>query len=286
MPRIPFPAVLGAFAVYSYGATTVSAAWFLRRDYGLGVSASLGWAGLMFSPWIAVGLVVWTVLRLTGASARAVALLAGLTLPIVPLAAVAATAIDRALNGTGWTVDEVLHHAIDRLPVAVLLYTAVAAAGLAAAYWLRADRHKREMQALADALERLRAPQAPTPEHPATLIVSVGRRRVPVTPHEIEWISSAGNYAVVHWRDQEGLVRQTLQQLEARLESARFARGHRTSLINLARVADLRPLSDGAWRATMDGGAELVISRTCRDAFLARLGRPQPSMKASNSALT
>ncbi|WP_298163172.1 LytTR family DNA-binding domain-containing protein [Brevundimonas sp.] len=273
MPRLPFPAVLGAFAVYSYGATTVSASWFLRRDYGLGVIESIGWAGLIFSPWIAVGLVVWTVLRLTEARARAVALLAGLTLAIVPLAAIATTAIDRALRGAGWTFGEVLHRAIDRLPVAILLYTAVVAAGLAAAYWLRADRHRREMQALSDALEVLRAPRAVTPEPPATLIVAVGRRRVPVSPHEIEWVSSAGNYAVVHWRDQEGLVRETLQQLEARLESARFARGHRSNLINLARVADLRPLSDGAWRATMDSGAELVISRTCRDAFLARLGR-------------
>lgn len=240
----------------------------------------------MFSPWIAVGLLVWAVLGLMEARARAVALLAALTLPVVPFAAIAATVIDRALRGADWTAVEVLRRSIDRLPVAILLYTAIVAAGLAAAWWLRADRHKREMQALATALEALRAPQVPTPESPATLMISVGRRRVPVSPHEIEWISSAGNYAVVHWRDQEGLLRETLQQLEARLETARFARGHRSTLINLARVSDLRPLSDGAWRATMDSGAELVVSRTCRDAFLARLGRPQPSMKASSSALT
>jgi DNA-binding LytR/AlgR family response regulator len=61
--------------------------------------------------------------------------------------------------------------------------------------------------------------------------------------------------------------------LEARLEPARFARGHRSTLINLAHVAELKPLADGAWRATMDSGAELVVSRTHRDAFLARLGR-------------
>ena len=264
----------------------MSAAWFLRRDHGFGVSESIGWAALMFSPWIAVGLLVWAVLALMQARAQAVALLAVLTLPVVPMAAIAATGIDRALRGADWTSIEVLRGAIDRLPVAILLYTAIVAAGLAAAYWLRADRHKREMQALATALEALRAPQVPTPESPATLMVSVGRRRVPVSPHEIEWISSAGNYAVVHWRDQEGLLRETLQQLESRLGTARFARGHRSTLINLARVADLRPLSDGAWRATMDSGAELVISRTWRDAFLARLGRPQLSMKASSSALT
>ncbi len=278
--------MLGAVAAYSYGATAVSAAWFLRRDYGFGLIESIGWAGLMFSPWIAVGLVVWAVLGLMEAGARAVGLLIVLTLPVVPLAAVAATGIDRALRGADWTAVELLRRSIDRLPVAILLYTAIIAASLAAAWWLRADRHRRELQVLAVALEALRAPQVPTPENRTTLMVSVGRRRVPVSPHEVEWISSAGNYAVVHWRDQEGLLRETLQQLETRLETARFARGHRSTLINLARVADLMPLSDGAWRATMDSGAELVVSRTCRDAFLARLGRSQPSMKASSSALT
>ena len=251
----------------------------------------------MFSPWIAVGLLVWLVLGLLEARARAVALLAVLALPVVPLAAVAATAIDGAMRGQHWTSVELLRRTVDRLPVAILLYTAVVAVGLAAAWWLRADRHRREMQALAAALEALRAPQVPAPEGPAVLMVSVGRRRVPVRPREIEWVSSAGNYAVVHWRDQEGLLRATLQQLEARLAAERFARSHRSTLINLARVAHLRPLADGAWRATMDSGAELVISRTFRDAFMARLGRPgpperrarpggQPSIKASSSALT
>lgn len=231
----------------------------------------------MFSPWIAVGLLVWALLRLMDARPRAVALLSVLSLPVVPLAALAATAVDRALRGADWSASEVLRRSIDRLPVAILLYTAVVAAGLAATYWLRADRHRREMQALAVALEAVRAPPVPTPESLATLIVSVGRRRVPVSPHEIEWVSSAGNYAVVHWRDQEGLLRQTLQQMETQLAAARFARGHRSTLINLARVAHLRPLADGAWRATMDSGAELVISRTYRDAFLARLGRRGPA---------
>lgn len=268
-----FPVLMGVFAAYSYAATVVSAAWFLRRDHGLDLFASLGWAALLFSPWVVVSLMVWAVLRLIRPPTRAVVVLAGLTLPVVPLAAIAATTVDAALRGTVWSGAELLGRAVDRLPVAILLYTAVAAAGLAASHWLRADRTLREMQALALALEGLRAP---TSETPVALMVSVGRRRVPVSPDEIEWISSAGNYAVVHWRDQEGLLRETLHQLEARLETARFTRGHRSTLINLARVAELRPLADGAWRATMDSGAELVISRTCRDAVLSRLGRVSP----------
>ena len=52
--RPSFPLLMGAFAAYSYGATVVSAAWFLRRDHGLELAASIGWAALLFSPWVVV----------------------------------------------------------------------------------------------------------------------------------------------------------------------------------------------------------------------------------------
>ena len=46
-----------------------------------------------------------------------------------------------------------------------------------------------------------------------------------------------------------------------------------TYFLALARVCGVQPLSDGAWRLTMESGAELVVSRTYRDAVLARLRR-------------
>ncbi|HEX8471740.1 MAG TPA: LytTR family DNA-binding domain-containing protein [Brevundimonas sp.] len=280
MPRISFAAAIGAFAAYSYGATAVSAAWFLRRDYGFGLVPSIVWAALLFSPWVVVGLMVWAVLNRISAPARAITVLATLVAPVVPATALASTLIDSELRKADWTWSVVVERSVDRLPVAILLYTAVAACGLAAVWWRRADRQRREIGSLSAALKALRSAQAAevwAPSAATALIVSMGRRRVPVHPAEIEWVSSAGNYAVVHWsdggQDQEGLLRETLQALATRLEPARFARGHRSTLINLAHVAELKPLADGAWRATMDSGAELVVSRTHRDVFLARLGR-------------
>lgn len=280
LPRIPFPAVIGAFAAYSYGATAVSASWFLRRDYGFALIPSISWAALLFSPWVVVGLAVWGVLSRIRSPARAIGVVTLLAVPMVLLAALASTAIDGALRDMSWPLGEMLERSVNRLPVAIVLYTAIAACGLAAAWWRRADSQRREIASLSAALETVRSEQAAgsgTSNAPTSLIVSMGRRRVPVHPAEIEWVSSAGNYAVVHWsdngHDQEGLLRETLQSLETRLGPAQFARSHRSTLINLAHVAALRPLADGAWRATMDSGAELVVSRTHRDGFLARLGR-------------
>jgi DNA-binding LytR/AlgR family response regulator len=104
-------------------------------------------------------------------------------------------------------------------------------------------------------------------------MVVAGSRRVPVEIGAIEWLGAADNYVVVHWAGREGLLRATLQSLEARLDPRVFARAHRSALVNLARVRDAQPLSDGSWRLTLESGDEVVTSRTYRDALLARLGR-------------
>lgn len=272
--RIPFGVGLGLFAAYSYLATTVSAAWFLRRDYGADLTTSLLWAGLLYAPSVATGVLVWATLRLFGAEWRAMGVLTALAPPSVVAAAWATTVVDGAIRGAVWSAADIAARIVDRVPLALLLYTAIIAAGLAAAHWRRAIRQKTEMAALAAALADARKAQADPASTPAErLMVSVGRGRVPVDASEIEWIASAGNYAVIHWRDREGLLRETLQTLEARLTDKGFARSHRSTLVNLAHVRELRPLSDGAWRLTLDSGSELVVSRSFRDGLLARLGR-------------
>jgi len=45
------------------------------------------------------------------------------------------------------------------------------------------------------------------------------------------------------------------------------------ALINLSKVSEAKPLSDGSWRLSLASGAEVVTSRTYRDALLDRLGR-------------
>jgi DNA-binding LytR/AlgR family response regulator len=270
--RLPFSAGVGLFVAYSYLATVVAVSWFLRRDYGADLPLSLLWAALSYAPWLLTGALVWRILRRFGAEGRAMTVLTVLGPPVIAGATVAVVWLDRQMRGADWSGTEVLARVVDRLPVSLLLYTAIAATGLAAAHWRRVIRQRREMETLQAALaEARRAQSGPEAAPGERLMISVGQGRVPVDAAEIEWIASAGNYAVLHWRDREGLLRETLQALETRLADKGFARSHRSTLVNLARVRDLKPLSDGAWRVTLDSGAELVVSRSYRDGFLARL---------------
>lgn len=267
-----------AFAAYSYVATTVSAAWFARRFAAmrgetLDIPRSLLWQGAVYAAWLPAAGIVWLVLRRFGSGARGLLALFAAGLAVAPLEALASTWIDGLFLGA----PDPLDRALGRAPVCILLYTALVAVALAAAHHRQAVEARARTRgleaALADARAALAPDPAPSAPPPERLMVMTGSRRLPVVVDEVEWFAAADNYVVVHWAGREGLLRATLQNLEARLDPRVFARGHRSALVNLARVREARPLSDGSWRLTMDSGAEVVTSRTYRDGLLRRLGR-------------
>ena len=289
MKAAPTRAFVWAFAAYSYLTTTVCAAWFGRRfmvarGETLSVGGSLLWQGAIYAAWLPAAGIVWWTVRRFGSGARGLLALLAAGVAIVPLEALASTLIDaRVLDGGGVASDLWAGRMLGRAPVCLLLYTAIVAVGLAAAHHRRAAEARARTAILEAALSEARQALARAPERPAAppperLMVMTGSRRAPVDVEAVEWFSAADNYVVVHWADgegagREGLLRATLQSLEARLDPRVFARSHRSALVNLARVRQAQPLSDGSWRLILESGAEVVTSRTYRDELLKRLGR-------------
>lgn len=267
----PTAAWVWAFVAYSWTTTTVSAAWFARRfaaDRGeaLGVASSLLWQGSIYAAWLPAAAIVWRLLRRFGAGARGLGanFLAGIV--VVPAEAAISSLIDAGFLGAG----DFGARMLGRTPVCLLLYSAIVAVGLAAVHHRRAAEARARNALLEAALAQARA-VAPAPETERLMVMS-GARRIPVEVSAVEWFGAADNYVVVHWANREGLLRATLQGLEARLDPRLFARAHRSSLVNLAHVREAQPLSDGSWRLTLASGGEVVTSRTYRDALLERLG--------------
>ena len=266
-----------AFTAYAYAATTISAAWFARQAVAsnggeMGLGQSLRWQGSAYMPWLGVAGLVWAVIRVFGPGLRGAGALLAAGVAVVPAMSLLTVWIDtQFVSGSG----DLVARAMVRAPVAILLYTAVCAVGLAAAHRSRAVAERERAAALeADLDAALASARDGVAAEPAErLMVMTGSRRAPVLLAEVEWFAAAGNYVVVHWADREGLIREPLKSVEARLNPAVFARSHRSTVVNLARVREARSLSDGSWRLTMHSGAELVASRTHRDDILSRLGR-------------
>ncbi len=84
----------------------------------------------------------------------------------------------------------------------------------------------------------------------------------------VHWASAAGNYVELHTGDETHLVRMTLSELQEGLDSARFQRIHRSHLVNLDRIAEIRSDGHGAWDVELLGGRILRLTPTFRDRLL------------------
>jgi two-component system LytT family response regulator len=113
-----------------------------------------------------------------------------------------------------------------------------------------------------DAIERLRREER--------LAVRDGHRTVRVDLRRIRWIDAAGDYMCLHL-DGAGeagetlVLRATMRELERQLDPRRFPRIHRSTIVNAARVVELRPHSNGESFLRLDCGQELKLSRSYRD---------------------
>lgn len=89
---------------------------------------------------------------------------------------------------------------------------------------------------------------------------------------EVDWIGSAGNYVEVHARGRSHLLRATLTDLERQLDPKRFRRIHRTTLVNVDRVREIRSDPSGDSEVHLESGDVLRMSRRYRDPLLGHGG--------------
>jgi two-component system LytT family response regulator len=101
----------------------------------------------------------------------------------------------------------------------------------------------------------------------AQLVIKTDGRLVCIDPADIEWVEAEGNYLRVHTNVQHFLVRDTMTAFEERLDPTRFARIHRSTIVNLRRIAELHPLFHGEYTVVMRNGVRLTLSRSYRDAL-------------------
>ncbi len=78
---------------------------------------------------------------------------------------------------------------------------------------------------------------------------------------EIDFVEAAGNYACVGLGGVTLLTRSSLSRLETILNMQRFARIHRSAIVNLDQIDHLEPQPSGEYLMTLRGGKQLKASR-------------------------
>jgi two-component system, LytTR family, response regulator len=81
----------------------------------------------------------------------------------------------------------------------------------------------------------------------------------------IERIDAAGDYMCIHTADNSLILRETMKDLERRLDPRTFQRVHRSTIVNLDLVRQVKPHTNGECFLVLDSGAQVKVSRSYRD---------------------
>ena len=120
-----------------------------------------------------------------------------------------------------------------------------------------------------DALRELRDRQP----YRDRILVKVGDRAFFVRVADIDWIEAAGNYVRVHVGKSTYLLRETMTSLARLLDPTRLPRIHRSTIVNLDRVVELRPWARGDYHVHLKDGTTLLLSRSYRNKVREHWGR-------------
>ena len=81
----------------------------------------------------------------------------------------------------------------------------------------------------------------------------------------IERIDAAGDYMCIYTGDNTLILRETMKDLEKRLDPRRFQRVHRSTIVNLDLVKQVKPHTNGECFLVLNSGASVKVSRSYRD---------------------
>jgi two-component system LytT family response regulator len=124
------------------------------------------------------------------------------------------------------------------------------------------------------AIEQLRAEMEPASYARRFVVSLAGKLRI-VAVRDVEWITADDNYVRLHLARGTALLRETMRSIEARLDPEAFVRVHRSVIVAVERIEELRPLPSRDYEIRMKGGATLSMSRGYRDEALRRIAGRQ-----------
>ena len=138
-------------------------------------------------------------------------------------------------------------------------------------YLLKPFDDARFARALARAREKI-AYQASHRQAPRRLVVKAPGRLLFIHVSDVDWVEAASYYSCLHVGSETHAIRRTMAELERDLGDD-FIRIHRSTIVNLDRVAGLELQSSGEYAVVLSTGVRLRLSRRYKQALQSRLVR-------------
>src|SRR4051794_678597 len=102
-------------------------------------------------------------------------------------------------------------------------------------------------------------------KYPERLIVKSSGRVFFVRTEDLDWVEASGNYVKVHTKSEAHLLRESMKNMEGKLDPKIFVRIHRSAIVNIDRIKELEPWFHGEYIVIMRDGTRLTASRVFSD---------------------
>lgn len=97
------------------------------------------------------------------------------------------------------------------------------------------------------------------------VVVKSGGKVLFLRAEQIEWVEAAGNYVRLHVGGESHLFRESMKNMETRLDAERFVRIHRSAIVNVDHIRELQPWFHGEYVVLLQDGTRLMASRVFSD---------------------
>ena len=189
-------------------------------------------------------------------------------------------------GGIAWLARSTMVGVAEYYPPARVVYGVIVAIGHAL-FRPNADRQSASPvpppQPLADAPLRENGASSSAPDTPASsasavaatdghLAVRQWNRVHLVRIEDIDFVEAEDNYVVVHASSKTYKGRDRISELEAQLDTRRFVRIHRSTIVHVAKIREVQPLTHGDHAVVLRDGRVLRVARSRRDALAKALG--------------
>ncbi len=106
----------------------------------------------------------------------------------------------------------------------------------------------------------------------ATFISRLNGKIFLVSAREVHCVQADGDYVTLFTCDKQYLVRETMKNVEAKLDTQHYLRIHRSVIVKLSEISHLTTDDNGEYHTALRSGQVFKVSRTYRDRLLAKLG--------------
>lgn len=130
----------------------------------------------------------------------------------------------------------------------------------------RAQEQNQRLRAMLENLQQGQTKAAAPRSDPRSerMVVKSGGQVFFISLSDIDWVEAADYYVILHVSGKSILLRETMAELEARLDPQQFVRIHRSAVVNIARIKELRASGRGDYTVILHNDTRLKLSRRRR----------------------